>query len=190
MGAEVMVAMMGGSQPEAMVAAPEAVACPVPPTAPETTPAVGGTEGVLAKGPSNTVVVAEETGRELSLVLTSEGHHPPMRDEPPLWWGSPWDPSPKIFTLDDVAEGMEREKLNKGFTVALEALNQARGALQDVIIPTSWVFTWSCLLISFFFIYFCCLTTVFFQSLIARSREKSQFLREHKEDRDRLVDEA
>ena len=38
--------------------------------------------------------------------------------------------------------------------------------------------------------FFCFLTIVFFQSLIARSREKSQFLCEHKEDWDRLVDEA
>ena len=42
----------------------------------------------------------------------------------------------------------------------------------------------------FFFIYFCFLTIVFFQSLIARNREKSLFLREHKEDWDCLINEA
>jgi len=36
---------------------------------------------------------------------------------------SPWDPSAELFTLDDAAEGMEREKLSEGFTVVLEALN-------------------------------------------------------------------
>ena len=68
-------------------------------------------------------MVAKETGRELSLVLPSEGHHPPTRDEPSLWWVSPWDPSSELFTLDDAAEGMERDKLSEGFTDALEALN-------------------------------------------------------------------
>ena len=90
----------------------------------------------MAKGPSDTAVVAEETGRDLSLVLTSEGHHPPMWDEPPLRWVSPWEPSSELFTLDDAAEGMEQEKLSEGFTATLEALNQASGTLRDVIIPT------------------------------------------------------
>ena len=118
-----MVSTTDGSQSEAMVAAPKAAARAVPPMALETTPAVGGMEGVMAKGPSDTVAIAEETGRELSLVLTSEGYHLPMRDEPPLRWVSPWDPSSKLFTLDDAAEGMEQEKLHEGFTAALEALN-------------------------------------------------------------------
>ena len=145
-----------------MVVVPEAAARPVLPAAPETTPVVVRMEGVMAEGPSDTVAVAEETDRELSLVLTSEGHHPPMQDEPPLRWVSLWDPSSKLFTLDDAAKGMARDSLNEGITATLEALNQARGALQDVIIPTGRVFTWSCLSISSFFINFCFLITVFF----------------------------
>jgi len=112
-----------------MVAMTEAVARAVPPMAPEMTPVVGGTEGFMAKGPLDTMVVAEMTGRELSLVLTLEGRHPPMRDEPPLRWVSPWDPLSELFTLDDAAEGMEREKLRAGFIATLEALNQASSAL-------------------------------------------------------------
>ena len=38
--------------------------------------------------------------------------------------------------------------------------------------------------------YFCVLTFIFFQSLIARSREKSWFLREQKESWDCLIEEA
>ena len=106
-----------------MVAALDAAARPVLPVAPETTSAVGGMDGVMAKRPSDTTTVVEEAGRELSLVLQLEGHHPPMRDEPSLRWVSPWDPSSERFTLDDAAEGMEREKLSEGFTVMLEALN-------------------------------------------------------------------
>ena len=118
-----MVAMADGSELGVVVVASEAAACPVPPAALETTPVVGRTEGVMAQGPLDTAVIAEETGRELSLVLPLEGRHPPTRDEPPLWWVSQWDPSSELFTLDDAAEGMEREKLSEGFMVALEALN-------------------------------------------------------------------
>ena len=89
----------------------------------------------MAKGPSDAMAVAEETSRELSLALPLEGHHPPTQDECSFQWVSPWDLSSELFTLDNAAEGMERENLNEGFTATLEALNQARGALRDVIIP-------------------------------------------------------
>ena len=105
-----------------MVAA-EVAARAVPPTATETTPVVGGTEEVMAKGPSDSVAVVEETGRELSLALPLEGHHLPMWDEPPFRWVSPWDLSLELFTLDDAAEGMEWESLNEWITAMLEALN-------------------------------------------------------------------
>ena len=95
-----------------------------------------------------------------------------------------------IFTLDDGAEGMDRESLGNGITAMLDALNHAQGALRDVIVPTGQVFTWSCLSISSFFFYFHFLTTCLFQSLVAHSREKSWFLREHKEEWDHLIDEA
>ena len=131
----------------------------------------------MAQGPSDTTAIAEETSRELSLVLPSEGHHPPTRDEPPLRWVSPWDSLSELFTLDDAAEGMEREKLSEGFMTTLEALNQASGALRDVIIPTGRVFTWSCLSISFFFIYFCFLTATFFSLLLlAAERNLGSFM--------------
>lgn len=120
---------------------PKAVAHLVLLAALEMMPVMGRTEGVMAVGHPNTTAVAEKTGKELSLVLTSEGHHPPVRDEPLLWWVNPWDLSSKLFTLDDATEGMEWESLNEGITAMLEALNQARGALRDIIVPTSWVFT-------------------------------------------------
>ena len=43
---------------------------------------------------------------------------------------------------------------------------------------------------SSFFMYFCVLTIIFFQSLIARSQEKSCFLHEQMESWDCLVEEA
>ena len=77
----------------------------------------------MAKGPSDTAAVAKETVRELSQVLTLEGHHPPTWDEPLLRCVSPCDPSSELYTLDDAAEGMERESLNEGIMAVLEALN-------------------------------------------------------------------
>jgi len=60
-----------------MVVALEAAARPELSAALETTSAVGRKERVMAKGPSDTAAVADETGRELSLALRSVGHHPP-----------------------------------------------------------------------------------------------------------------
>ena len=46
-----------------------------------------------------------------------------------------------LFTLDDATESIERESLNEGILAMLEALNQARGILRDIVIPIGWVFT-------------------------------------------------
>ena len=72
-----------------MVVAAKAATRAVPPTATEMTPAVGEMEGIMAEGPSDATAVVEETSRELSLTLPSEGHHPPAWDEPPFRWVSP-----------------------------------------------------------------------------------------------------
>ena len=71
-----MVAMTDGSQLEAVVVVPKAAVRPVLPAALEMTPAMVRTEGVMAKGPPDTMVVTEETGRELSLVSTWGGQPP------------------------------------------------------------------------------------------------------------------
>ena len=45
-----------------------------------------------------------------------------------------------LFTLDDAAESMERESLDVGVVSVLEALDHARGALADVVVPAGGVF--------------------------------------------------
>ena len=45
-----------------------------------------------------------------------------------------------LFTLDDAAKSMERESLNVGIAYILEALDHARGALRNVVVPSGWVF--------------------------------------------------
>ena len=40
-----------------------------------------------------------------------------------------------LFTLDDATESMEWESLDVGIESVLEALDHARGALCDVVIP-------------------------------------------------------
>ena len=59
-----------------------------------------------------------------------------------------------LFTLDDDAESMEWESLDVGIVSVLEALDHARGALRDVVIPFDRVLAWSCFLPFSFSIYF------------------------------------
>ena len=41
-----------------------------------------------------------------------------------------------LFTLEDAIESMERESLDVGIASVLEALDHARGALHDVVVPS------------------------------------------------------
>jgi len=80
-------------------------------------------------------------GVEPSLALTSVGSDSPARGEPLLQWASPEDPTSTLFTLDDAIESMERESLDVGIASMLEALGHAHGALCDVVLPSSRVFS-------------------------------------------------
>ena len=73
---------------------------------------------------------------ESSLTLMSVGSNSPTQGEPLLLWTDPWDPMSMLFTLDDVAESMERESLDVGIASMLEALDHAIGALRDVVVPS------------------------------------------------------
>ena len=53
----------------------------------------------------------------------------------------PQDPTSILFSLDDASESIERESLNKGISAMLEVLNEARGILHDVVVPTGRVST-------------------------------------------------
>ena len=45
-----------------------------------------------------------------------------------------------LYTLDGATESMERESLDVGIVSMLEALDHARGALHDIIVPSDRVF--------------------------------------------------
>ena len=49
------------------------------------------------------------------------------------------DPTLALFSLDDAAESLEQENLYTGFSAALNALNEATGALRKILAPSSWV---------------------------------------------------
>ena len=112
----------------------------MPPAAQVMPPDVGLTEGDMAKGSSGVVAVVERTSRGSPLALASGGSHSPVRGEPKLQWVDPQDPTSTLFSLDDATKSMEQESLNEGISTVLEALNQARGALRDVVVPTGRVF--------------------------------------------------
>ena len=50
------------------------------------------------------------------------------------------DPTSALFSLDDVAKSMDGVSLDIGFSAVMNALNQASGALREIIVPSSWVF--------------------------------------------------
>ena len=51
------------------------------------------------------------------------------------------DPVSILFLLDDATESIERESLNEGISAMLESLNQARGVLRNIVVPTGRVST-------------------------------------------------
>ena len=112
----------------------------------------GGSPGVVA--------VVERTRRRSPPALLSGAIRSPARGEPPLQWMDARDPMSALFSLDDVVESMEQENLDIGFSAVMNALNQASGALREIIVPSSWVFA---LFFSFSYSYvFIFLLPVFF----------------------------
>ena len=53
----------------------------------------------------------------------------------------PQDPTSILFSLDDATKSIEQESLNGGILAMVDVLNQARGVLRDVVIPTGRVST-------------------------------------------------
>ena len=41
-----------------------------------------------------------------------------------------------LFSLNDATESIERESINEGISAMMDVLNQARGILCDIIVPT------------------------------------------------------
>ena len=80
----------------------------------------------------------------------------PRAGEPLLQWMAAQDPTSALFSLDNHAESMERESLDIGLSTMINALDQARGALREIVVPTSLVSVRS----SSFFL-FCSSTFVF-----------------------------
>ena len=92
---------------------------------------VGVSSGVMA--------VVRRTRRESPPAPLSGGSHSPTRGEPPLQWRVAQDPTSALFTLDDHAESMERESFDIGLSTMMNALDQARGVLHEIFVPTSLV---------------------------------------------------
>ena len=88
-------------------------------------------------GSSGVVAAVRRTRRESLLAPLSGGSRPPTRGEPPLQWRAGQDPTSALFTLDDHAESMERESLDIGLSTMMNALDQGRGVLREIFVPTS-----------------------------------------------------
>ena len=122
------------------VMAPDGVAQSMPPAAQAVADEAGWMEANMAGGSSGVVVVPRRIRREPPPAPLSEGSHSPVLGEPPLQWMAAQDPTSALFSLDNHAESMEREGLDIGILTMLAALDQARGALREIVVPTTQVF--------------------------------------------------
>ena len=120
---------------------PEEAARSTPPAAQVTAPDVGRTDVDVAEGSLDIAAISKRTIGESSLALTLGGSRSPTRLEPLLRWTNLQDPTSTLFVLDDATESMEQESHDEGIVAMLKALDHARSALREVIIPTSQVFT-------------------------------------------------
>ena len=93
------------------------------------------------RGSSSTAVVPHRVRREPPSAPLSGGDRSPAWGEPLLQWMAAQDPTSALFSLDDHSESMEWEGLDIGISTMLEAPNQARGALREIVVPTTQVFT-------------------------------------------------
>ena len=107
--------------------------------------------------------MVRRTRRESPLAPLLGGSRSPARGEPPLHWMAAQDPTSALFMLNDHAKSMERESLDVGLSTMMNALDQVRGALREIVIPTSQVSARSSLFSSFkYFCVFIFLIPVFF----------------------------
>jgi len=136
---QVEVATTGPSPVELDVAvmASEGVAQSMPPAAPAVADKADRMEVDMAGGSSGVVVVPCRFRREPPPAPFIGRQPLPVRGEPPLEWMAAQDPMSALFSLDDHAESMEWEGLDVEISTMLEALDQARGALREIVVPTT-----------------------------------------------------
>ena len=106
---------------------------------PPAAPAAGRTGEDTARGSPGVMAVVERISGGSPSALMSGGSRSPMWGKPPLQWMAPQDPTSTLFSLDDATESIERESLDEGISAMMDVLNQARGVLRDVIVPTGQV---------------------------------------------------
>ena len=94
----------------------------------------------LVEGSLSMAVVLHRVRREPPPAPLSGGSRSPTRGKPPLQWMAAHDPTSTLFSLDDHSESMEWEGLDIGISTMLEALDQTRGALSEIVVPTTQVF--------------------------------------------------
>ena len=83
------------------------------------------------------MAVVERTNGRSPSALMSGGSCSPVRAEPPLQWMYPRDPTSTLFSLDHATKSIEQGSLDKGISVMMDALDQARVILRDTIIPNA-----------------------------------------------------
>ena len=108
---------------DAAVVASEGVAQSAPPVAQAAALEVGRMEEDTAGRSPGVMAVVERTRRRSSLALLLGGNRSPMLGEPPLQWMAAQVPMSVVFSINDASESMERENLDIGLSVVMDALN-------------------------------------------------------------------
>ena len=83
------------------------------------------------------MATVRRTRREPPLAPLSGGSRSLTQGEPLLQWRAAQDPTSALFSLDNHAESMERESLDIGLSTMINALDQGKGALREILIPSS-----------------------------------------------------
>ena len=137
---EVVVTTINPVGSDTAVVASEGVAQSMPPAIHAVAPRAGRMEEDMVEESSVIMMVVGRTRREPPLALLPGGSRSPMRGELLLQWMAAEDPSSALFSLDDATESLEQENLDIGFLATLNALNEASGALHEILAPSSRVF--------------------------------------------------
>ena len=140
---EVVVTAPSQDQPGAVVVTSEGIMQSAPPEA-QVDPSVALEAAQKEEGPaggsSSAAVVPHRVRREPPPAPMSGGSRSPTWGKPPLQWMAAQDPTLALFSLDDHSESMEQEGLDIRISTMLEALDQARGALSEIVVLTTQVF--------------------------------------------------
>jgi hypothetical protein len=106
-------------------------------SAPSTPPTTGGAAPEEVGKTKVSASLRANAGSSQALVHAGDDLH--ASGGPALWWADQQNPGVTLFTLDDVMEVEDWERIDMGVELVARALNMALGALHDVVDLIGWI---------------------------------------------------